>query len=206
MQPAQPIGRRDDRSLALPPAAARSAAPAPRCAARPTPATAGPPEQLKHLATRAFFEQAVGWRFTAHGPAYQAFAAAQAGLDGGFFRSDRASSTRSGAALVVLYRRDLEGCLDRVRACGGRIEQPIFDFPGGRRFHFAEPGGNELAVWGDSAAGLSRRSTTGRAGCVGLRDAATAQVFLLMVMVGNLAEKSLAFCATLTATWRAMPR
>lgn len=104
-------------------------------------------------ATRAFFEQAFGWRFTAHGPQYLAFAAADAGLDGGFFQSDRSSSARSGAALVVLYSRDLKASLETVQACGGRIEQPIFDFPGGQRFHFVEPGGNELAVWGDPAEG-----------------------------------------------------
>ncbi|RYF75006.1 MAG: VOC family protein [Comamonadaceae bacterium] len=102
-------------------------------------------------ATRAFFEQAFGWTFTAYGPDYLAFGAADAGLDGGFFQSDRSSSARSGAALVVLYSRDLKASLEKVQACGGRIEQPIFDFPGGQRFHFVEPGGNELAVWGDPA-------------------------------------------------------
>lgn len=100
-------------------------------------------------ATRAFFEQAFGWRFTPYGPEYLAFAASEAGLDGGFFQSDRTASARSGSALIVLYSRELEACQARVQACGGRIEQPIFDFPGGRRFHFVEPGGNELAVWGD---------------------------------------------------------
>ena len=102
-------------------------------------------------ATRAFFEQAFGWTFTAYGPDYLAFGAADAGLDGGFFQSDRSSSARSGAALVVLYSRDLKASLETVQACGGHIEQPIFDFPGGQRFHFVEPGGNELAVWGDPA-------------------------------------------------------
>ena len=104
-------------------------------------------------ATRAFFEQAFGWRFTPYGPEYLAFAAAEAGLDGGFFRSDRTASARSGSALIVLYSRELEACQARVQACGGRIEQPIFDFPGGQRFHFVEPGGNELAVWGDPTEG-----------------------------------------------------
>ena len=100
-------------------------------------------------ASQAFFETVFGWSFTAYGPDYLAFDAASAGLDGGFFRAAAASSTASGGALVVLFSERLEETQARVEAAGGRIARPIFAFPGGRRFHFIEPGGNELAVWTD---------------------------------------------------------
>ncbi len=66
-----------------------------------------------------------------------------------FFRSDLASSTANGAALVVLYSRDLEATQANIERAGGLIVKPVFAFPGGRRFHFTEPSGNELAVWSD---------------------------------------------------------
>jgi len=96
-------------------------------------------------ATRAFFSAAFGWEFEEFGPDYCAFAGQ--GLDGGFYRSELYSSTRNGSALLVFYSDDLEATLARVEQAGGRIEKPIFDFPGGRRFHFSEPSGNEFAVW-----------------------------------------------------------
>lgn len=96
-------------------------------------------------ATRRFFEQAFGWHFVDYGPQYTAFA--DQGLDGGFFQSDLAASTAQGSALIVLYSDDLEATLAKVVAAGGTMVKPVFAFPGGRRFHFTEPGGNELAVW-----------------------------------------------------------
>lgn len=99
------------------------------------------------VACKAFFEQAFGWSFVDYGPDYTAFS--EQGLDGGFFKADQCSRTASGAALLVFYSRDLEACQARVLAAGGDIIRPIFDFPGGRRFHFTEPTGNELAVWSD---------------------------------------------------------
>ena len=96
-------------------------------------------------ATRAFFTAAFGWTFEAFGPDYCAFAGQ--GLDGGFYRSELFSSTQTGAALLVFFSDDLEATLARVQAAGGRIEKPIFEFPGGRRFHFSEPSLNEFAVW-----------------------------------------------------------
>ena len=101
-------------------------------------------------ATKAFFEAAFGWTFVDYGPEYTAFAGQ--GLDGGFFKADKASRTANGAALLVFYSRDLEATLQKVLSAGGTIAQPIFDFPGGRRFHFTEPSGNEFAVWSDVAA------------------------------------------------------
>jgi len=98
-------------------------------------------------ATKAFFESVFGWSFTDYGPEYTAFE--NQGLDGGFFQSDLASSTEKGAALIVFYSNQLEATLAKVEKAGGSILRPIFSFPGGRRFHFAEPSGNEFAVWGE---------------------------------------------------------
>ncbi|MEM8716546.1 MAG: VOC family protein [Cyanobacteria bacterium P01_G01_bin.4] len=98
-------------------------------------------------ATKAFFTQVFGWSFEDFGTDYTAFA--DSGLDGGFYQADLASSTQTGAALVVFYSQDLEDTQAKIEAAGGVIVQPTFPFPGGRRFHFAEPSGNEFAVWSD---------------------------------------------------------
>ena len=97
--------------------------------------------------TKAFFESVFGWSFTDYGPEYTAFE--NQGLDGGFFQSDLASSTEKGAALIVFYSNQLEATLAKVEKAGGSILRPIYSFPGGRRFHFTEPSGNEFAVWGE---------------------------------------------------------
>ncbi len=96
-------------------------------------------------ATRTFFTAVFGWEFEEFGPDYCAFS--EQGLDGGFYRSELNSSTQNGSALLVFYSDDLESTRAKIEAAGGRIEKPIFDFPGGRRFHFSEPSGNEFAVW-----------------------------------------------------------
>lgn len=95
-------------------------------------------------AIKAFYIQAFDWSFTDYGPDYTAFS--ESGLDGGFFRSDDPVIK---GALVVLYHSDLEAIQKVVVDAGGTIVQDIFSFPGGRRFHFADPGGNELAIWSD---------------------------------------------------------
>lgn len=92
--------------------------------------------------TKAFYAEAFGWRFTDYGPTYAAFD--QSGLDGGF-QADPAQVPAK--PLVVLFARDLEAMEAKVRAAGGEIVVPIFSFPGGRRFHFRDPSGNELAVF-----------------------------------------------------------
>ncbi len=98
-------------------------------------------------ATKAFFTDAFGWSFTDYGPDYAAFTGE--GLDGGFFKSELSASTDRGSALIVFYSESLGKTLEKVEASGGTIVRPIFSFPGGRRFHFTEPSGNELAVWSD---------------------------------------------------------
>lgn len=101
-------------------------------------------------ATKAFFQAAFGWRFTDYGPDYAAFA--DEGLDGGFFSAEMSARSDNGSALIVFYSAQLEDTLAKVEAAGGEIIKPIFAFPGGRRFHFVEPGGNEFAVWSEPAA------------------------------------------------------
>ena len=97
--------------------------------------------------TKRFFGEVFGWEFQDYGPEYVAFSGA--GLDGGFFLSDKSSSAEAGAVLVVFYSERLEETLAKVEAAGGKITRPIFSFPGGRRFHFTDPVGNEFAVWTD---------------------------------------------------------
>jgi predicted enzyme related to lactoylglutathione lyase len=96
--------------------------------------------------SKAFFEKAFGWSLTAFGPDYAATLDAGAGgtADIGL-NGDPDHSTA--VALAVIEVDDLEGALSSVETAGGVITQPIFAFPGGRRFHFREPSGNELAVY-----------------------------------------------------------
>jgi predicted enzyme related to lactoylglutathione lyase len=96
-------------------------------------------------ATKKFFENAFGWSFIDYGPDYTAFA--DEGLDVGFYKSDLSSVTSNGSALLVLKTNDLEQAQSIVESFGGKISTPIFSFPGGSRFHFIEPSGNEFAVW-----------------------------------------------------------
>lgn len=98
-------------------------------------------------ATKHFFSRVFGWTFVDYGPDYSAFAGE--GLDGGFFTADKTASTENGSALIIFYSEDLESTLAKVKHSGGKIVKDIFSFPGGRRFHFAEPAGNEFAVWSD---------------------------------------------------------
>ena len=97
--------------------------------------------------TKTFFQSVFGWSFVDYGPEYTAFS--DQGLDGGFFQSDLASSSEKGAALIIFYSNQLEATLAKVEKAGGSIVKPIFSFPGGRRFHFTEPSGNEFAVWSE---------------------------------------------------------
>jgi uncharacterized protein len=91
---------------------------------------------------KAFYSAAFGWTFTDYGPTYAAFSE---GLDGGF---DATAETTT-PPLPVLHSADLEATLEAVVEAGGEIVRPIFAFPGGRRFHFTDPAGNELAVWAE---------------------------------------------------------
>ena len=97
-------------------------------------------------AAKAFYAAAFGWSLVDYGPEY-------AGIQGdgkevGGLRLD--SEIRPGGPLVILYSEDLERSVEAVTAAGGKIVEPIYPFPGGRRFNFADPAGNELAVWAEA--------------------------------------------------------
>lgn len=93
--------------------------------------------------TKAFYGETFGWTFTDYGPTYAAF---EQGLDGGF---DADAGEATPQPLPVLYAQDLEAMQARVEAAGGVVVRPIYAFPGGRRFHFRDPAGSELAVWSE---------------------------------------------------------
>ena len=104
---------------------------------------------LDMATTRAFFQSVFAWQFTDYGDDYMAFSAASAGLEGGFYRTTDKSLT-TGGALVVFYSCDLAKTQAKITANGGIINRDTFSFPGGRRFHFTAPCGNEYAVWSDT--------------------------------------------------------
>ena len=97
--------------------------------------------------SKDFFSRVFGWEFTDYGPHYTAFSGA--GLAGGLYASELVSRADGGSALVVFFSRDLEATQRQVEDAGGSVVKQIFSFPGGRRFHFLEPSGNEFAVWSD---------------------------------------------------------
>jgi len=99
------------------------------------------------VATKGFFQKVFRWTFEDYGPDYIAFS--NAGLDGGFYKSNLAVSTDNGSALIVFYSSNLESSMEKIKDAGGSILKPIFKFPGGHRFHFADPNGNEFAIWSD---------------------------------------------------------
>ena len=98
-------------------------------------------------ATKRFFGDLFGWSFEDYGEDYVSFDDGR--LSGGFYTSDNISTVETGSILIVFYHRDLQKAFDRVEELGGEIEREIFSFPGGRRFHFSDPSGNEYAVWSE---------------------------------------------------------
>lgn len=98
--------------------------------------------------TKEFFNSAFGWEFTDYGPEYTAFEG-RGHVDCGFYKADLKSNSENGGPLIVIYSEALEESERKVKSAGGIISKEIFPFPGGRRFHFTEPSGNELAVWSD---------------------------------------------------------
>ena len=96
--------------------------------------------------TKAFYSSGsvFGWKFTDYGPDYTSFHDGR--LGGGF---TRASPAPGKGILLVIYSADLAAIQHKIQAAGGKIVKETFSFPGGRRFHFADPNGNELAVWSE---------------------------------------------------------
>jgi hypothetical protein len=94
--------------------------------------------------TRRFYERVFGWRFEDYGPGYTSFQDGR--LSGGFTRD---APVRPANPLVVIYATRLAEVEAKIRSEGGQVVRPTYEFPGGRRFHFTDPSGNELAVWTD---------------------------------------------------------
>ncbi|HZB88956.1 MAG TPA: VOC family protein [Terracidiphilus sp.] len=103
--------------------------------------------------TRQFYAAVFGWSFVDYGPDYASFTAATAGIDGGFYqvpaKLEPAPEPNKTAPLIVLYSSDLAATQAAIVAAGGSIVVPVFEFPGGRRFHFNDGAGNILAVWSE---------------------------------------------------------
>lgn len=94
--------------------------------------------------TKQFYAQVFGWRFQDFGPDYTSFQDGR--LSGGFTKD---TPVRPANPLVVIYASDLEATEAKIAPAGGKIVRKTYSFPGGRRFHFSDPSGNELAVWTD---------------------------------------------------------
>ncbi|MEM7247384.1 MAG: VOC family protein [Acidobacteriota bacterium] len=99
-------------------------------------------------AAQEFYGSVFGWKFTQYGPDYAGIQGPEPGREVGGFSRQAEGST--GGPLIVLYSQDLEATLAAVRGAGASIVTEPFEFPGGRRFHFQDPSGNELAVWSES--------------------------------------------------------
>ncbi len=97
--------------------------------------------------TKMFFAKCFGWKFQDYGTEYCAFF--ESGLDGGFYKSDQKAVSENGHCLIVIYSKDLAASQKTIEQQGGKITKPVFEFPGGKRFHFTEPSGSEFAVWSD---------------------------------------------------------
>ena len=98
-------------------------------------------------AAQRFYGDAFGWTFQDYGPDYAGIQRTGGGECGGLRLDD---TVKRGGPLVVLFSRDLDASLRSVVSAGGRIVTEPFAFPGGRRFHFTDPSGNELAVWSEA--------------------------------------------------------
>lgn len=103
------------------------------------------PSATAHELTRAFYAKAFAWDFADYGPTYSA--TTNGTTDVGLQGDPREALS---APLPVIRVDDLEAAFDAVTKAGGAIARPIFPFPGGRRFHFIDPSGSELAVWSES--------------------------------------------------------
>jgi predicted enzyme related to lactoylglutathione lyase len=96
-------------------------------------------------ATKSFYTAVFGWKFTDYGPEYVSFEDGR--ISGGFVKVP--AMPAGNGAIVVIYSSALTETQEAVVRNGGKITKPPFDFPGGRRFHFTDPNGNELAVWSE---------------------------------------------------------
>jgi predicted enzyme related to lactoylglutathione lyase len=96
------------------------------------------------MEAKRFYGEVFGWKFVDYGPEYTSFNDGR--LDGGFRKEP---AVQIGGPLIIIYSINLELIQEKVKSAGGTIIKEIFEFPGGRRFHFTDPSGNELAIWSD---------------------------------------------------------
>jgi len=99
---------------------------------------------LDLMEAKSFYGDVFGWKFVDYGPDYTSFNDGR--LDGGF---TKVPEIQRGGPLIIMYSIDLERIKKKIESAGGTVVKDIFEFPGGRRFHFTDPSGNELAVWSD---------------------------------------------------------
>jgi predicted enzyme related to lactoylglutathione lyase len=95
-------------------------------------------------ATKRFYQDVFAWVFTDYGPDYTSFADGR--IAGGFTKETQVGGL---GPLIVIYAEDLAAVQEKIKAANGKIVKPTFEFPGGKRFHFTDPSGNELSVWSD---------------------------------------------------------
>ena len=93
---------------------------------------------------KKFYNESFGWEFKDYGPDYASFK--ESGIFGGFQKTE---GEIINGTLIILYHKDLEAIKKKIIQKGATISQEIFSFPGGRRFHFKDPSGNELGIWSD---------------------------------------------------------
>lgn len=96
---------------------------------------------------RDFYTSAFGWSFNDYGPTYAGIRSADGTTDVGGLNLTESHHAATGGVFVLLYSEDLDASVTAVESAGGSVLQRPYEFPGGRRFHFADPSGNELGVW-----------------------------------------------------------
>lgn len=96
--------------------------------------------------SKSFYSKIFGWEFKTYGPRYCEFTDGR--LFGGLTTLSEVRS--SGGPLIIMYTDNLEEALQSVKSLGTAVVKPVFSFPGGRRFHFLDPDGYELAIWSDN--------------------------------------------------------
>lgn len=98
---------------------------------------------------KRFYTEAFGWRFNDYGPEYAGIQSPQGESEVGGLRREQ-EVRAGGGPFVLLYSADLDQSVEAVRNAGGQVVNGPYEFPGGRRFHFTDPSGNELGVWAEA--------------------------------------------------------
>ena len=99
---------------------------------------------------KRFYTDAFGWRFNDYGPEYAGIQSPQGDSAPEVGGLSKGQEVRAGGPLVLLYSTDLDRSVEAVKNAGGQVVNGPYDFPGGRRFHFTDPSGNELGVWAEA--------------------------------------------------------